>query len=374
MDEFRTLFEYSIPLNTVVSFLGIYNAESMLECIGNQDDWKPDRGLPRPFKRWNRRTFPALKRNLKKQFKEIYNSNDFTYIEQDRDSASREEVDRLRERFDINPWKFPDITPPVQSRLVYTNPMCYSDETMTEGTAPGAPGEVPPYTGPPKPEDEDVRIIEEKAPEIPAVERGLPAKDYGADIDVVIEREMELVELEDLLAEVGELAALDFGGYELIERIRTGILFENPADLPFDIVDIIAQWTDPRRWPDSDGGGPGRSRAPDSDGDGIPDKDDPVPLTALGERLSDIGVTLREDVDLEFVLDIITITARFGEMTDAAIEAWGMYHGFGDAPEAFAAAVNELLDAAENPEVAVLLSATSQALFELSNGTLSLIV
>ena len=94
----------------------------------------------------------------------------------------------------------------------------------------------------------------------------------------------------------------------------------------------------------------------------------------MGERLSDIGVTLREDVDLEFVLDIITITARFGEMTDAAIEAWGMYHGFGDAPEAFAAAVNELLDAAENPEVASLLSATSQALFELSSGTLSLIV
>ena len=158
-EQFRAMFEYACPLNTILSLLGIYNAEGFLNAIGGADDWHvrggpagggPILNIPRPYRKWNHRAFPILKRKLKRQFNIIYTSNDFTYIHESPARASREEGDRWRFEFDMSPI-FDRLTWPVKARITYANPMCYSEETGTEagigpGEAPGAgwgEGEAP---------------------------------------------------------------------------------------------------------------------------------------------------------------------------------------------------------------------------------------
>ena len=156
-DQFRAMFEYAIPMNSVLSLLGIYNAEAFLDSIGGDDGWYFEAAVPRPYRRWNRRVFPILKRRLKKQFKAIYNSNDFTYIDDEERPGrnSRRLGERFRLGLDFNiDTLFDDLTWPVKSRITYTDPTCYSDATGTpdfteEALPPGyAPGEDV-YTGPP---------------------------------------------------------------------------------------------------------------------------------------------------------------------------------------------------------------------------------
>ena len=115
--------------------LGIYNAEGFLHSIGGSDDWDLTPGGVRPFRRWNKRIFPVLKRKLKKQFNKIYNSNDISYIDEESssDRASREEVERLRLQFSIDWPQWSELTPPVSNMMVFTNPMCYAEERGVEG-------------------------------------------------------------------------------------------------------------------------------------------------------------------------------------------------------------------------------------------------
>ena len=410
-DQFRTMFEYSSPLNAILSLVGIYNAEGFLDSIGGADDWKLTRGLPRPFRRWNRRAFPVIKRKLKKQFNKIYNSNDFAYIDEDSssDRATREEVRRLREEFG---FEWPDwslLTPPVTNRLVFTNPMCYSEDTDTDSfiEPDESPGDTGSSGGPSKPPAwEDFT-----APEKDDVSRGLPDIDYGYDPDLVPAREMEFTELEDMLLEFGELAALDLGGYELLEELASGVLIENPAGLPFDLVDIIAQWTDPRRWPDYDAGGsgggsPAGSESPGGDdptGGDEPDTDDDDgdddkgaggpgggprerpggggggpgtvregSIWTLVDQLAAAGLDLAEGIDPVFVMQTIIISERFAGMSEEGIQTWGQYNGFFGREDEFVGAVNAALDFAEaNPG---LISAATTIITGLTTGNISLIV
>ena len=142
-DQFRAMFEYSVPLNSVLALLGIYNSEAFLSSIGGDDGWNNQTpggqplNIPRPYRRWNQRTFPILKRKLKKQFLSTYRSNDFTYIDEDErsDRNSRREAARLRLDFDLNIGSlFDNLSWPVREKLVFTDPNCYAESTGTPGT------------------------------------------------------------------------------------------------------------------------------------------------------------------------------------------------------------------------------------------------
>jgi hypothetical protein len=132
LNEFRAMFEYAAPFNTILSLLGIYTMEGFADCIGGPgSDWKTQGGLIRPFKIWNKDMFPILKRNLKKQFNKIYNSNDFTYIQPEMNREARLEAERRRISTSMFP-AFDNLTPPVASRITSFNPMCYEDDTGTD--------------------------------------------------------------------------------------------------------------------------------------------------------------------------------------------------------------------------------------------------
>lgn len=342
-DEFRTMFEYASPFNTILSLLGLYNAHGFLDAIGGDDDWNLTRGLPRPYRRWNRRVFPVIKRKLKNQFNQIYNSNDFTYIHEPPSRASREEVDRLRREFSIDWPQWGDLTPPVLNRLIFSNPMCYSEETglggLGVGTAPAAPlttaGDTDDSTGP--------TIIKDPAPEHPDVTGGLPDKDFGGmdGIDLVSGREMDLVAMGELLDNIAVEAAMDAGGYELLAQIRDGLLPGLDLDLILE-TGIIWGW-------------------------GLPDG------RPLSDRLSELGVA-DYDKNLVRAMDIVLVNEMFGSMDDAGIVEWGRYHSFvgSEEEEAFTETIHDVLDlAAANPD---MIAAATTMLIGLASGDLSLIV
>ena len=139
-EEFRTLFQYSSPINSILSLLGIYTMESFVNCIGGEgSDWKNQGGLIRPFKVWNKTVFPTLKRSLKKQFNTIYNSNDYTYMEPVVDREARLEAERLRIQSSMAPM-FDRLTAPVAARIVEANPICYEEETNVVVSVDDTPG------------------------------------------------------------------------------------------------------------------------------------------------------------------------------------------------------------------------------------------
>ena len=342
--QFRTLFEYAAPLNTILSLVGIYNTEAFLSSIGGDDDWKTGVGLPRPFRRWNKRIFPVLKRKLKKQFNEIYNSNDFTYVDEGPERASREEVERVRERFSIDWPRFGELTFPVSNRLVFSNPMCYADEVGIDPSELFT--EVEPEEPPEFPTDGDPP---EKAPEMEGVAGGKPETDYGELDEELIDGELSRGALGAALAEVADIAGMEMGGFELIESLRSGDWYGGPGGFPAGIdedllnnIGIIWGW-------------------------GLPDG------PPLDDLASAAGLTGAEASNLSMATMMVTVDAAFGHLDYDGIASWGMYNGFGASMGAeFADQVVGLLDMAALPENAAAISAATEMLVGLSAGDLSL--
>ena len=139
--EYNIMFGYTIPVETLLSLVGIYNSEAFLSSIGDpeHDAWNPlvslsllhagaGVGPPPPvppppgFPLWNKKVFPKLKRGLKKMFNELYNSNDFLYEEESRGRRGRERANRERRAMDINDW-LSGLSPNVRDLIIEDDPM-----------------------------------------------------------------------------------------------------------------------------------------------------------------------------------------------------------------------------------------------------------
>jgi hypothetical protein len=164
--EYSLMFGYNVPIESLLSLVGVYNSEAFLSSIGDPeyDAWNPlvslsllstgaGVGPPPPvppppgFPLWNRRMFPKLKRDLKKMFNELYNSNDFLYEEESRGRRGRERANRERRATDINDW-LSGLSPNVRDLIIEDDPMredcrlggISDDPGTTTGTSSGEDG------------------------------------------------------------------------------------------------------------------------------------------------------------------------------------------------------------------------------------------
>jgi hypothetical protein len=113
--EYRTLFKYCFPLETLLSLATIYVIETFLLSIGRE--WQKANGLSRPagrngsqFKRWDKTAnFEKTKKNLRRLFEGFYHSRDATYIDEEEETNAQKTRKRLRikKKLPINkdfPW------------------------------------------------------------------------------------------------------------------------------------------------------------------------------------------------------------------------------------------------------------------------------
>ena len=171
-EAYRLMFGYAIPMTDILAILTIYASEGFLASIGSGvalgtgDKWHllpgamgatppqfPERsGIP-PFIRllpeppppnnyyfWSRRAFPLLRRKLKKLFRELYNSNDFTYRAEPRDRRAREEVSRTRRETSVgNP--FGGLSSELANNVTVQDPGWDCGERESEGTTGDSPSD-----------------------------------------------------------------------------------------------------------------------------------------------------------------------------------------------------------------------------------------
>lgn len=91
--EYKTLFNYCIPLQSLLSLVTIYITETFLLSIGKE--WDDTAGDLSQFKRWDKEgNFKKTKKNLRKLFESYYHSRDPNY--KDEESETNEEKTRRK--------------------------------------------------------------------------------------------------------------------------------------------------------------------------------------------------------------------------------------------------------------------------------------
>tara|TARA_R110000824_G_scaffold142711_6_gene309967 strand:- start:425 stop:4429 length:4005 start_codon:yes stop_codon:yes gene_type:complete len=91
--EYKTLFNYCFPLQSLLSLVTIYTAETFLLSIG--EEWKPVKGgtFPGKFTNWDKKAdFKKTKKNLRKLFEGYYHSRNVAY--EDEEQETQEEKTR----------------------------------------------------------------------------------------------------------------------------------------------------------------------------------------------------------------------------------------------------------------------------------------
>jgi hypothetical protein len=224
--------------------------------------------------------------------------------------------------------------------------MCYADEVGIDPSElftevePEEPPEFPPAGDPP-----------EEAPEPPGVSRGLPEKDYGTSEDARTEDIIDRGELSERLNEIADIAAMDMGGYELLESLRSGAFMDGalPPGISVGLInDLQIIW-----------------------GWGLPDGPD-GPGSVFG-LVDAAGLSGTESENLSITTAMVTLVQAFGDLDYDGIAAYGQYNGYGESMGAeFADQVVGLLDIAALPENAAAISAASEMLVGLTAGDLSL--
>ena len=98
--EYKTLFNYCFPLQSLLSLATIYTVETFILSIG--EEWDDQKGKDRPggatgsqFKTWDKEgSFKKTRKNLRRLFEGFYNSRDATY--QDPEMETQEERTRKK--------------------------------------------------------------------------------------------------------------------------------------------------------------------------------------------------------------------------------------------------------------------------------------
>ena len=154
--QFQLMFGYSIPLTHALSLMTIYQAEAFLSSVGKAgDDWylnydpvlpprvgigvPPTRvgGAPNNYYRRNRKVFPVLCRKLKRVFKEIYNSDDFSYEPERFGQESRDQVNDIRNDTAVDSWSR-GLSPELRDRLIEDTRGC-GDYGVVSGESDSEP-------------------------------------------------------------------------------------------------------------------------------------------------------------------------------------------------------------------------------------------
>jgi hypothetical protein len=111
--EYKTLFKYCFPLQSLLSFVTIYVIETFLLSIG--EEW-PTTTLKLPFqsqfRKWDKTgNFKKTKKNLRRLFEGYYNSRDATYEDEEEETNEEKTRKRLKvkrnlpDSNDIKWWK-----------------------------------------------------------------------------------------------------------------------------------------------------------------------------------------------------------------------------------------------------------------------------
>tara|TARA_R100000234_G_scaffold98268_1_gene66766 strand:- start:8993 stop:9907 length:915 start_codon:yes stop_codon:yes gene_type:complete len=127
--RFRIMFNYSIQTQHILSTLAIYNMEGFLESIGVDDYWKFS--VPRPpnnYGNWNKRAFVGLRRQLKKMFKEVYNSQDFMYRDEPLGASEARQVENVRNETNVDQSLGGNLAPGLTDRIIFGPIACPDDE------------------------------------------------------------------------------------------------------------------------------------------------------------------------------------------------------------------------------------------------------
>ena len=147
-EEFRMFFQYAVPLPSILTLLSVYNVEAFLRSMGHsEDEWAvPPPVLPLPFdflgipvpaigppgfRNWNQKVFPVLRRQLKKTFVELYNSDNFAYREEALGTYARREVNDIREESDLDTLET-GLSPSLRGRIIVDNPLSLCDVSPAE--------------------------------------------------------------------------------------------------------------------------------------------------------------------------------------------------------------------------------------------------
>ena len=174
-DQFLLMFGYAIPMTDMLSLLTIYSSEAFLSAVGKEDNWTlrkrelpipglfrvylqaPGGDLPPPpinYYKWNQKFFPQLRRQLKRLFRDLYNSNDFTFQEERRNARSRDDVDRIRRESTVDDTTA-GLSPDILNNVIVIEGGLCTDTIESATTAGGAesdtslPSDRPRDTGTP---------------------------------------------------------------------------------------------------------------------------------------------------------------------------------------------------------------------------------
>ena len=94
--EYKTLFNYCLPLQSLLSLVTIYTIETFLLSIGSE--WGGG-AKGSQFKRWDKEgDFKKTKRNLRKLFEAFYHARDANYQDEERET----DEERTREKIKVN--------------------------------------------------------------------------------------------------------------------------------------------------------------------------------------------------------------------------------------------------------------------------------
>jgi hypothetical protein len=93
--EYKTLFNYCIPLQSLLSLVTIYITETFLLSIG--EEWDSTAGESSQFKRWNKDSnFKKTKKNLRRLFEGFYHSRDPNYKDEEMETNEEKTREKLK--------------------------------------------------------------------------------------------------------------------------------------------------------------------------------------------------------------------------------------------------------------------------------------
>jgi len=99
--EYKTLFNYCLPLQSLLSLVTIYTIETFLLSIGSEWD-KPGGAKGSQFKRWDKEAnFKKTKKNLRRLFEGYYHSRDANYEDEEEDTNEEKTRKKIKVKRNI---------------------------------------------------------------------------------------------------------------------------------------------------------------------------------------------------------------------------------------------------------------------------------
>jgi len=93
--EYKTLFNYCFPLQSLLSLVTIYTIETFLLSIG--EEWEEEANVTSQFKRWDKEgNFKKTKKNLRRLFEGFYRSRDSNYKDEEIETSEEQTRKKIK--------------------------------------------------------------------------------------------------------------------------------------------------------------------------------------------------------------------------------------------------------------------------------------